>query len=65
MENAEGFAFEMNGDYLLCSSRRRKPTDLVPLLGTLKGFNDRIPNVAYGLYGTAGEAGPPAPTFTA
>ena len=65
MDRAAGFAFEMNGDYLLCSSRRRKPTDLVPLLGTLKGFNDRIPNVAYSLYGTGSEAGGSAPTFTA
>ena len=64
MDHAEGFAFEMNGDYLLCSSRRRKPTDLVPLLGTLKGFNDQIPNVAYSLYGASAPAGGPPQTFT-
>jgi hypothetical protein len=29
---------------------RRKPLDLVPLLGTLRQFRDRVPRVVYDLY---------------
>lgn len=45
------WSFELDGTRLLCYSRRRNPADLVPLLGTLKGFRDHIPDVARSLYG--------------
>jgi hypothetical protein len=44
------FAFEACGRWLLCSSKRRRPTELVPLLGTLKGFRDHVPRVVFDLY---------------
>jgi hypothetical protein len=44
------FAFEACGRWLLCYSKRRRPTELVPLLGTLKGFRDHVPRVVYDLY---------------
>lgn len=45
-----GFGFEACGRWLLCYSDRRRPTELVPLLGTLKGFRDHVPRVVYDLY---------------
>ena len=45
------FAFEASGRWLLAYSRRRAPLELVPLLGTLKGFRDQVPRVVYDLYG--------------
>ena len=44
------FAFEACGPWLLCFSKRRKPLEIVPLLGTLKGFRDQVPRVLYELY---------------
>jgi hypothetical protein len=44
------FGFEVCARWLLCYSRRRRPTELVPLLGTLKGFRDHVPRVVYDLY---------------
>jgi len=44
------FAFEACGRWLLCSSKRRRPSELVPLLGTLKGFRDHVPRVVFDLY---------------
>lgn len=64
MNNAEGFSFEYDLGYVLCFSRRRRPAELVPLLGTLKGFHDQIPNVVYSLYGTGAPAPGPPQTFT-
>lgn len=45
------FRFETCGPWLLCYSKRRAPTELVALLGTLKGFRDHIPRVVHQLYG--------------
>ncbi len=45
------FQFEVSGKWLLCFSKRRKPLDLIPLLGTLKQFRDQVPRVVYELYG--------------
>jgi len=47
-----GWSFELSGPYLLCYRGRLKPTELIPLLGTLKAFCDHIPRVVYDLYGT-------------
>ncbi|HXF71312.1 MAG TPA: hypothetical protein VNO79_01710 [Actinomycetota bacterium] len=44
------FSFEVCGRWLLCYSRRRAPFDLVPLLGTLQGFRERVPRVVFDLY---------------
>jgi hypothetical protein len=50
LASVDGFGFEVVGDRLLVSSRRRAATDLIPLLGTMKGFRDRIPRVVFSLY---------------
>jgi hypothetical protein len=46
-----GFSFEACGRWLLVSSKRRRPTELVPLLGTLRQFRDQVPRVVFDLYG--------------
>lgn len=46
------FNFEVAGSSLLCYSKRRRPTELVPLLGTLRAFHEHVPKVVYELYGT-------------
>ena len=48
-----GFRFETAGPYVLCYGARRPPLELVPLIGTLKGFVDHVPRVVYELYGDA------------
>lgn len=47
----DDWAFEIVGRWVLCFCKRRGPFDLVPLLGTAKGFREQIPQVAYELYG--------------
>jgi hypothetical protein len=49
------FQFEVAGSWLLCFSKRRKPIELVPLIGTLKQFLDCVPRVVYELYGLGGQ----------
>lgn len=48
------FGFEACGRWLLAYSKRRRPTDLIPLLGTLKGFRDHVPRVVFDLYRPSG-----------
>lgn len=43
-------AFEIVGNRILAYRRRTKAAGLVPLIGTLVMFRDRIPKVAWGLY---------------
>jgi hypothetical protein len=45
-----GFEFEICGRWLLCFSGKRRPTELIPLLGTLHGFRGQVPRVVYELY---------------
>lgn len=45
------FEFEACARWLLCYSKRRRPTELIPLLGTLKAFREHVPRVVYELYG--------------
>lgn len=45
------FAFEACGRWLLVASKRRRPKELIPLLGTLRRFRDQVPRVVYDLYG--------------
>jgi hypothetical protein len=50
------WAFELSGPYLMCYTRRLKPLELVPLLGTMLEFKQSMPRVVWSLYGT-GPAG--------
>jgi hypothetical protein len=52
------FAFEVAGCWILCFSKKRRPIELIPLLGTLQRFRDQVPRVVYELYG---ETVPPPP----
>lgn len=45
------FHFEVSGNWMLCFSKKRKPIELVPLLGTLEQFHEQVPRVVYELYG--------------
>lgn len=45
------FGFEASGRWLLVSSKRLGPTELVPLIGTAAQFRDQVPRVVYDLYG--------------
>jgi hypothetical protein len=51
MANAEGYKFELAGRNLLVATKRRKPTELVPLFGTMKAFHDQIPRMVWNQYG--------------
>ncbi len=50
----QGYAFEVVGNRILAYRRRTKAQGLVPLIGTLMMFRDRIPKVAWGLYPLSG-----------
>ena len=65
LEHSEGFGFELHGATLLCFCKRRRPLELIPLLGTLKGFHDQIPEVVYSLWGRGTPPESESPTFTA
>ncbi len=47
------FRFEVAGRWALASSKKRRPQDLIPLLGTLRQFRDHVPRVVYELYPVA------------
>jgi hypothetical protein len=49
--STEGFAYEVVGPWLLVYCGRRKPTELVPVLGTAKGFYEQIPRLVWNEYG--------------
>ncbi len=51
----EGFGYEVCGPWLLIFSKRLKPTELIPLLGTAKGFHDQIPRLVWNEYGNASQ----------
>lgn len=53
----EGWGFELTGPYLLAYCDRLSPTELIPLLGTLKAFRDHIPRVVYDLHGSKPQEG--------
>ena len=57
MQHGDGYAFEVVGDEILCSCKRIGPLEMVPLLGTAKGFRDQVPRVVSELYPKAGPAG--------
>jgi hypothetical protein len=58
------FGFEMRGPNVLVYCHRRRPTELVPLFGTAKLFNEHVPRLVWTEYGThrgPADAGPPPP----
>jgi hypothetical protein len=50
LAHGEDYGFEVAGGGLLASCRRRAPTELIPLLGTMRGFREQIPRVVFSLY---------------
>ncbi len=46
----QGYALEIVGNQILAYGRRGKVDELIPLVGALLAFRDRIPRVAWGLY---------------
>jgi len=53
--STEGFGYEVCGPWLLVYSKRLKPTELIPLLGSAKGFRDQIPRLVWNEYGNASQ----------
>jgi hypothetical protein len=49
--STEDFGFEVVGPWLLVFTGRRKPTELVPVLGTAKGFYEQVPRLVWNEYG--------------
>jgi hypothetical protein len=47
------FRFEVCGRWVLTYGRKRRPQDLIPLLGTLQQFRQHVPRVVYELYPVA------------
>ena len=47
------FGFEIHAKGILIYSKRLKPTELLPLIGSLKQFRDRIPRLVWNEYGHA------------
>ena len=45
------FQFEVARRWILCFSKKRAPTELIPLFGTLNAFREHVPRVAFELYG--------------
>jgi hypothetical protein len=62
LQAGEDWSFEVAGPYVLCFSKRRRPEEMIPLLGTLQAFRGKVPGVVYSLYGTAGRGADPNPT---
>jgi hypothetical protein len=56
LQSAEGYAFDMNGPWVLAFCKRRRPVELTPLLGTLKSYVEHVPKVAYSLHGDPAKA---------
>lgn len=48
------FQFELSETWLLVFSKKRDPSELVPLLGTAQQFREHVPHVVYDLYPVAG-----------
>ena len=50
LAHGDGYTFEVVGDELLCAHKRLQPSELIPLLGTAKGFHEAVPRVVFELY---------------
>jgi hypothetical protein len=60
----QGFGFEIMGPNLLAYSGKRRPTELIPLFGMAKLFDEHVPNLVwtdYGIGPTPTPAVPPPP----
>lgn len=51
LAHGRGWTFEVSGRWALCYRKLLRPGELIPLLGTLRGFTDHIPRVVSELYG--------------
>jgi hypothetical protein len=51
LAHGRGWTFEVSGRWVLCYRKLLRARDLVPLLGTLRGFSDHVPRVVSELYG--------------
>jgi hypothetical protein len=51
LAHGRGWTFEVAGCWVLCYRKIVRPDELIPLLGTLRGFADHIPRVVSELYG--------------
>ncbi|MFL5737757.1 MAG: hypothetical protein ACJ76P_10500 [Actinomycetota bacterium] len=54
LAHGRGWTFEVAGCWALCYRKLVDPEELIPLLGTLRGFTDHIPRVVSELYGVDG-----------
>jgi hypothetical protein len=54
LAHGRGWTFEVAGCWVLCYRKIVHPEELIPLLGTLRGFTDHIPRVVSELYGLDG-----------
>jgi hypothetical protein len=59
LQSPEGYAFDMNGPFVLAYCKRLRPVELTPLFGTLKGYLEHVPKVAYSLHGDPARAAQP------
>jgi len=64
LQTEKGYAFEMSGPHVLVYRNRLRPLEITQLLGTLKGYLDHMPKVAYSLHGQPQSPHPPG-QFTA
>lgn len=48
------FEFELSAKWVMAFSKKRAPSELVPLLGTAQQFLEHVPHVVYDLYPVAG-----------
>lgn len=48
------FEFELSAKWVMVYSKKRDPSELVPLLGTAQQFREHVPHVVYDLYPVAG-----------
>jgi hypothetical protein len=51
LAHGRGWTFEVSGRWVLCYRKLIRPRELIPLLGTLRGFADHVPRVVSELYG--------------
>ncbi|MDP9296837.1 MAG: hypothetical protein M3O88_09130 [Actinomycetota bacterium] len=51
LAHGRGWTFEVSGRWVLCYRKVLGARELIPLLGTLRGFADHVPRVVSELYG--------------
>lgn len=54
MEVDRTLQFELSAKWVMVFSRKRAPSELIPLFGTAQQFRDHVPHVVYDLYPVAG-----------